>query len=58
MPLYEYHCECGNKFERISTKDNKTAICMCGQKAARIISNTAPPQFKGQGFHATDYKGK
>lgn len=30
-------------------------MCGCGGRAEKIQSATAPPQFRGSGFHETDY---
>jgi putative FmdB family regulatory protein len=58
MPLYEYLRKDGSKFE-ITQKITDSALTKCpttGQDCTRIISVTAPPQFKGKGFYQTDYK--
>lgn len=39
MPLYEYECECGRKFEAIkSIADRHNTICKCGRIAKLKIS--------------------
>ena len=38
MPLYEYQCTCGNKFESIkSISDRHTETCSCCGNEARLI---------------------
>lgn len=56
MPIYEYQCEDGHRFEVIqSFSDEDLTECReCGARVKRLIS---PPaiHFKGKGFHNTDY---
>jgi putative FmdB family regulatory protein len=57
MPLYEYQCqECGETHEVIQRmSDPAFAICpACGGALRKLISSPAI-QFKGSGFHITDY---
>ena len=59
MPMYEYECAKGHRFEKIE-KFSATLVkkCpVCGGKAERQISQSAV-QFKGSGWYVTDYGGK
>lgn len=40
MPLYEYKCECGHKFEDLNTVANRAkAECLhCGRMANQVVS--------------------
>jgi putative FmdB family regulatory protein len=66
MPLYEYDCKnCKHKFEKVkfkavsSSHDAGEPCPICNIISERIqISETSAPVFKGDGFYATDYKGK
>ena len=61
MPVFEYQCDIpSHRFETLWLKYDKeapTAIpCpYCGAQSVRVISVPAVAQFKGSGFHATDY---
>jgi len=59
LPLYEYKCVNGHRFEKIeSLSAPTTQKCpKCGKKAERQISSPAI-QFKGSGWYVTDYGGK
>jgi putative FmdB family regulatory protein len=59
MPLYEYECENGHRFELIRKfADPPLDACpTCGAKARKLISSPAI-QFKGSGFYITDYAKK
>ena len=59
MPLYEYECERGHRFERIvKFSDPPIAVCPeCGAPVRKLISSPAI-QFKGSGFYITDYAKK
>ena len=40
MPLYEYECGCGRKFESIkSIADRDNVVCGCGVTARRKVSS-------------------
>jgi putative FmdB family regulatory protein len=59
MPLYEYACECGERFQRLEPmRSRPRKKCKCGRMAKRVISGGASLVFKGSGFYCTDYKGK
>ena len=47
MPVYDYKCEKGHRFE----------VVQCGAKAERVLHAPAI-HFKGSGFHNTDYGTK
>lgn len=61
MPIYEFKCtRCGTQMERrfpMAKTGNRIGaiMCGCGGRAEKIQSATAPPQFRGSGFHETDY---
>ena len=59
MPLYEYECERGHRFERIvKYSDPPIAVCPeCGAAVHKLMSSPAI-QFKGSGFYITDYARK
>jgi putative FmdB family regulatory protein len=57
MPLYEYACQkCGERIEIIQRmNDPPSSICpTCGGELRKLFSSPAI-QFKGSGFHKTDY---
>ena len=56
MPLYEYKCEQGHRFDAMqSFSDDPLTKCeICGAPAARVLSAPAI-HFKGSGFYNTDY---
>jgi len=61
MPIYEYRCVKGHKFEAFQSmsEDSFTKCVECGAACERVLS--APSiHFKGSGFYTTDYarKGK
>ncbi len=59
MPVYDYRCEKGHRFEAIqSMSDKPLAKCEeCGAPAQRVLHAPAI-HFKGSGFHNTDYGTK
>jgi putative FmdB family regulatory protein len=59
MPLYEYACERGHRFERIvKYSDPPIAVCPeCGAAVHKLMSSPAI-QFKGSGFYINDYARK
>lgn len=57
MPLYEYHCaDCDKDFEVLACYAGRDHVhCPdCEAHLARKVSG-AHAQFKGTGFHCTDY---
>ena len=56
MPLYEYLCDAGHRFELIRKfSDPPLDKCpTCGEPVHKLISSPAI-QFKGSGFYITDY---
>jgi putative FmdB family regulatory protein len=59
MPIYEYDCEaCGRRTEAIQrVGERPLKICPhCGGKLKKAFSVPAI-QFKGSGWHVTDYGG-
>ena len=59
MPLYEYECERGHRFELIvKFSDPPLEICpTCGATVRKLMSSPAI-QFKGSGWYITDYARK
>jgi len=59
MPLYEYECERGHRFERIvKFSDPPIETCPeCGARVHKLMSSPAF-QFKGSGWYVTDYARK
>ena len=59
MPVYDYKCEKGHRFEVFqSMSDKPLKKCEeCGAKAERVLHAPAI-HFKGSGFHNTDYGTK
>ena len=68
MPIYTFKCPSCSKIEDITQSMNDSSpICKrcsessCGThqpKMERVWKSNAKPQFKGDGFYETDYKGK
>jgi putative FmdB family regulatory protein len=59
VPLYEYECDNGHRFEVIRKfSDPPIAVCpTCGAPVHKLISSPAF-QFKGSGWYITDYARK
>ena len=59
MPLYEYECEAGHRFEKIQKfSDLPIEKCpTCGEPVHKLVSSPAF-QFKGTGWYITDYARK
>jgi len=59
MPIYEYECPNGHRFEVIQKFDDASVdVCtQCGAPVQRLISSPAI-QFKGSGWYITDYARK
>lgn len=59
MPLYEYECSNGHRYEKIESFSAKTVqkCPKCGARAERLLAAPAI-QFKGSGWYVTDYAGK
>ncbi len=59
MPLYEYECENGHRFEVIQKfSDPLVQVCpTCGSAVHKLMSSPAI-QFKGSGWYITDYAKK
>jgi putative FmdB family regulatory protein len=59
MPIYEYECPNGHRFEVIQKFDEAPVeVCKeCGAPVQRLISSPAI-QFKGSGWYITDYARK
>jgi len=59
MPLYEYECDNGHRFEKIQKfSDPQATECpTCGAPVHKLFSSPAI-QFKGSGWYITDYAKK
>jgi putative FmdB family regulatory protein len=60
MPIYEYLCENGHRFEALQRmSENALTTCeVCGAPVQRVLHPVAV-HFKGSGFYTTDYgRGK
>jgi putative FmdB family regulatory protein len=60
MPIYEYRCTNGHRFEVLQKMaDEPIEVCeVCGAPAVRVLHPVAI-HFKGSGFYSTDYgRGK
>lgn len=59
MPVYDYRCDKGHRFEAIQSMSDKplTKCEECGAPAQRVLHAPAI-HFKGSGFHNTDYGTK
>jgi putative FmdB family regulatory protein len=60
MPIYEYRCTNGHRFEVMQRMaDDPIEACeVCGAAAVRVLHPVAI-HFKGSGFYSTDYgRGK
>ena len=56
MPIYEYLCENGHRFEVLQrmSDDALTTCEVCGAPVQRVLHPVAV-HFKGSGFYTTDY---
>jgi putative FmdB family regulatory protein len=56
MPIYEYRCEQGHRFEvtQRMTDDPVVSCQTCAAPVARVFHPVAV-HFKGSGFYSTDY---
>src|SRR6059036_2444161 len=59
MPIYEYRCENGHRFEVMQrmTEDPLASCTTCAAPVQRVFHPVAV-HFKGSGFYTTDYGGK
>ena len=59
MPIYEYLCPDGHRFEVVQRfSDDPVRVCeVCGKPVQRVLFAPAV-HFKGNGFYATDYGRK
>jgi putative FmdB family regulatory protein len=59
MPIYEYLCESGHRFDAMQKfADPPLTECeSCGKPVQRVLHPVAV-HFKGSGFYATDYGRK
>jgi putative FmdB family regulatory protein len=60
MPIYEYQCTCGNRFEKFqrSASGGETSTCpSCGAVAPRALSLFAVPRGAGSDGSSGDHNG-
>lgn len=62
-PIFNFKCSlCGERFEELIRKKEDYSLVRCPEcgsnKYEKLMSTPANPVFKGNGFYATDYKGK
>jgi putative FmdB family regulatory protein len=59
MPIYEYLCPDGHRFEVVQRfTDEPVTVCeVCGKPVQRVLFAPAV-HYKGKGFYATDYGRK
>jgi putative FmdB family regulatory protein len=59
MPIYEYLCPDGHRFEVVQRfSDDPVALCeVCGKPVQRVLFAPAV-HYKGKGFYSTDYGRK
>jgi putative FmdB family regulatory protein len=58
MPIYEYECSCGKRFEKVESikaTNIDRRKCECGKMGTIAPSRSAAPVLVGRGFHANDY---
>jgi putative FmdB family regulatory protein len=59
VPLYEYECESGHRFERIQKfSDPPIDKCPTCESTVRKLLSSPAIQFKGSGWYITDYAKK
>jgi putative FmdB family regulatory protein len=59
MPIYEYRCENGHKFEVLQRmSDPPVTTCEIDGGTVERVFNPIAVHFKGSGFYATDYGSK
>ena len=62
MPVYEYVCECGRRFEALrSIEERHSATCDCGVRAKLMLSTFSfkfynPFTKDGEGFSSVAYE--
>jgi putative FmdB family regulatory protein len=59
MPIYEYQCPDGHRFEVVQRfSDDPVQVCeVCGKPVQRVLHAPAV-HYKGKGFYSTDYGRK
>lgn len=60
MPIYEYQCTCGNRFEkfqRVATGGETSTCPSCGATAPRALSLFAVPRGAGSDGGSGDHDG-
>jgi putative FmdB family regulatory protein len=60
MPIYEYRCPNGHRFELFQRMDDPSpTVCeVCGEGPVEKVLHPVPVFFKGSGFYSTDYGRK
>jgi putative FmdB family regulatory protein len=56
MPIYEYRCDDGHRFEVMqSMTDDPVPACRVCSKPVQRVFHPVAVHFKGSGFYSTDY---
>jgi putative FmdB family regulatory protein len=56
MPIYEYRCEQGHKFEVMQRmSDDPVVVCETCEAPVERVFHPVAVHFKGKGFYNTDY---
>jgi putative FmdB family regulatory protein len=56
MPIYEYKCGSGHRFElRQGFDAETTTVCPTCEATSRRVIHAASVHYKGSGFYTTDY---
>ena len=59
MPIYEYRCERGHRFEVMQKMtDDPVSICTTCEAPVQRVFHPVAVHFKGKGFYNTDYGTK
>jgi putative FmdB family regulatory protein len=56
MPIYEYQCTCGHRFETLQRVDDPKPSCpKCKDGQVTKLLSQFEATFVGKGFHVNDY---
>jgi putative FmdB family regulatory protein len=58
MPVYEFECECGHRFENLVRMGTAKEECPVCRKAAKKIMSACTFELKGGGWYADGYASK
>jgi putative FmdB family regulatory protein len=58
MPVYEFECECGHRFENLVQMGTNKYECPKCQKVAKKIMSPCTFELKGGGWYADGYASK